>query len=314
MVSSASIAPRPAASFALWSGAGLAILALHAGVVLWILQTPPAPAAEFSPPTAIMVELAPMPQATETEEFKVSPDQLESQEVESEATDPVEEPEPAQEPPSEPEPPKPIEPPEEMAALTPPEPDVPDVVEPEVVEEREPIVPDTLPELEGVVIPTPSARPKPPPPRKVAQVRKVAPAKKVPEKPVVEKPAPRSKAREVAKAPVSLSNRTAARQTSFGSARPSVTPARWQSQLMAHLERRKRSPRGMMARGQVLVAHVRFRIDDSGNVLSAAVARTSGSAEIDAEVVALVRRASPVPAPPPGTNKTITAPVRFTMR
>ena len=70
----------------------------------------------------------------------------------------------------------------------------------------------------------------------------------------------------------------------------------------------------MMARGQVLVAHVRFRIDDSGNVLSAAVARTSGSAEIDAEVVALVRRASPVPAPPPGTNKTITAPVRFTMR
>jgi protein TonB len=59
---------------------------------------------------------------------------------------------------------------------------------------------------------------------------------------------------------------------------------------------------------------VRFTIDERGNVLSASLARSSGFAELDQEVVALVRRASPVPAPPPGANRSITAPVRFSTR
>ncbi|MCX5579617.1 TonB family protein, partial [Kaistia terrae] len=32
---------------------------------------------------------------------------------------------------------------------------------------------------------------------------------------------------------------------------------------------------------------------------------------LDQEVLSLLRRASPVPPPPPGVKKTITAPVRF---
>ncbi|MFH0299982.1 energy transducer TonB [Bradyrhizobium sp. 31Argb] len=80
---------------------------------------------------------------------------------------------------------------------------------------------------------------------------------------------------------------------------------------MAHLERRKRYPPSTQSRGERGVAYVRFTIDDRGNVLSASLARSSGFAELDQEVLALVRRASPVPAPPAGANRAITAPVRF---
>ena len=93
-----------------------------------------------------------------------------------------------------------------------------------------------------------------------------------------------------------------------------MSPAKWPSRLMAHLERRKRYPSGARSRREQGTAYVRFRIDDAGNVLSVSLARSSGSPELDSEVVEMVRRASPVPAPPPGINKTITAPVRFTVR
>ncbi|WP_338060694.1 energy transducer TonB [Bradyrhizobium yuanmingense] len=49
-------------------------------------------------------------------------------------------------------------------------------------------------------------------------------------------------------------------------------------------------------------------------MLSASLARSAGSAELDREVIALVHRASPVPAPPAGARRSITAPVRFSPR
>ncbi|MYZ47018.1 energy transducer TonB family protein, partial [Propylenella binzhouense] len=111
-----------------------------------------------------------------------------------------------------------------------------------------------------------------------------------------------------AKAPVA-----AAQQSSSGAA-PTVSPARWQARLLAHLERRKRYPGAARARGSEGTASVRFSIDASGNVLGASLARSSGVPELDQEVVAMVRRASPVPAPPPGVSRTITVPVRFSLR
>ena len=80
---------------------------------------------------------------------------------------------------------------------------------------------------------------------------------------------------------------------------------------MAHLERRKRYPPGAQARGERGTVYVRFTIDASGNVQSVSLSRSSGHAELDQEVLAMVRRASPVPAPPPGAQRDIIAPVRF---
>ena len=80
---------------------------------------------------------------------------------------------------------------------------------------------------------------------------------------------------------------------------------------MAHLERRKRYPPGAQARGERGTVYVRFSIDGSGNVQSVSLSRSSGHAELDQEVLAMVRRASSVPAPPPGAQRDIIAPVRF---
>jgi periplasmic protein TonB len=83
---------------------------------------------------------------------------------------------------------------------------------------------------------------------------------------------------------------------------------------MAHLERRKRYPAEARRAGRQGTAQVRFSIDANGNVQSVSLTSSSGVAELDAEVVALVRRASPVPAPPPGVSRTIVVPIRFSMR
>ncbi|MGV6875613.1 energy transducer TonB family protein [Pseudochelatococcus sp. B33] len=107
------------------------------------------------------------------------------------------------------------------------------------------------------------------------------------------KPAPASRAALEAATRVVRSNRDAARQTVISNAVSSVR-------------------RGVKSRGEQGTAYVRFRIDDNGNVLTASIARPSGYLELDAEVLDLVRRASPAPAPPSDANRTITAPVRFT--
>jgi protein TonB len=89
-----------------------------------------------------------------------------------------------------------------------------------------------------------------------------------------------------------------------------MSMATWRGQVMAHLNRRKRHPGG--AAGGT--ASVSFTIDRSGRVLSARLIRSSGSAILDREAVALARRASPVPAPPAGIGRStvnLSVPVRF---
>jgi protein TonB len=83
---------------------------------------------------------------------------------------------------------------------------------------------------------------------------------------------------------------------------------------MSHLERRKRYPSAARSNREEGTVYVRFRIDDSGNVLSVSLSRSSGYPTLDSAVLDMVRAASPVPAPPAGVNKTITAPVRFNLR
>jgi len=56
---------------------------------------------------------------------------------------------------------------------------------------------------------------------------------------------------------------------------------------------------------------VTFSLDGGGRVTASRLARGSGVASLDAEVQAMVRRASPFPAPPGGASRSFTVPVSF---
>ena len=245
-----------------------------------MLRSQPAVLADSRPPAAIMVELIQAPEATRTEKNEITPDQTTSRESVAQKEEKSEETQNKQ----------PIE----------------KAPEPEVTQplEREP------PPVEQAEMPLPTVEPKNEPPKR--EMKKEPPRKE----PAKEKPKPRkqeasteSRAAVQAQARVQQSERMAAAQTASGVS--SQSPASWQSQLMAHLERRKRYPPGAQSRGERGIVYVRFTIDPSGNVQSVNLSRSSGHAELDQEVLALVRRASPVPAPPPGAQRDIIAPVRF---
>ncbi len=70
----------------------------------------------------------------------------------------------------------------------------------------------------------------------------------------------------------------------------------WQRELVAHLTRFKRYPGD--AKGKTGVAVVSFTLDRTGKIVSVTVARTSGHPALDRAALDMVRRASPLPAPP----------------
>ena len=293
----------------LWTTAGLLIATAHAGAVAVLLREPDMVVADSGPPPAIMIELAPEPEAVNTEENEISTEQVDAEEVKTATSEPLPEliPEPVEQPLPEPPPPEPEPEPEVAEAL----PEPPPVVEPEPLPEPEPEIDPieqmVMAELENVEVPIPMMRP--PPPKR--EVEKKEPAPKKVAKKQVQPPA--SQAARTAKAEVAQSNRNAAAATANGAGR-SVSPAKWQSRLMSHLERRKRYPSASRSNREEGTVYVRFRIDDSGNVLSVSLSRSSGYPTLDSAVLDMVRAASPVPAPPAGVNKTITAPVRFNLR
>jgi periplasmic protein TonB len=84
--------------------------------------------------------------------------------------------------------------------------------------------------------------------------------------------------------------------------------------VAAHLARYKQYPADARSRGDRGTASVTFSIGGSGGVTSVSLARGSGVASIDQEVVAMVRRASPFPPPPGGRPQSFTVPVSFSLR
>lgn len=94
----------------------------------------------------------------------------------------------------------------------------------------------------------------------------------------------------------------------------SVVRARttWQRQLVAHLDRNKRYPPGAARRGAEIL--VSFTLDRMGRVVSASLLKSSGDSAFDDAALGMVRRADPVPAPPPlvaDEGLTFTVPVVF---
>lgn len=259
---------------ALWGSAALAAGLAHAALAAWALRTPPPPPAEAAPPAAVLIELAPATVAPLALAPVVSPDAIDQPEI------PESLPEPAP-----------------MRAAMDPLPDVPRPEAPEM-----PVI-ESTPQVDAAlaVLPAPRPRARPSPPPRIEQpVRK----QEVREK-------PREQTVRAAAATPPAPAQTATEPTGRGTG---VSPAKWQSLLMTHLERRKRYPAAARSRREEGVVHVAFAIDAAGNVISARITRSSGYAALDDEVLALVRRASPVPAPPPGAPRDITAPVQFRVR
>lgn len=289
--------------FSLWTGASVLVLSAHIAAAALLMQEEPIVDADSAPPAAIMIELAPEPEAVNTEADQVAPDMTEVEKVESEETQPVEE--------AQPEPtPEPVEPPPEVAEEPPPPPPEPEIAEPlpepppEPIEEPDPIEQQMTAALENVEVPLPTVRPPPPPP----EVAEKPEPKKEPVKKVERRKQQQAQQEQAqAKAQVTQSNRNAASQSSSGQTfSANISPARWMTRVRSKIARNARRCPGN-ATG---VVTVRFSFDGSGNIGAVSVARSSGDPNIDSYVTSAVKRASPIPAPPAGVASSLSQPVK----
>lgn len=137
-----------------------------------------------------------------------------------------------------------------------------------------------------------------PVPQKQTSPDSIQPVEKQPPKPVQQtNPASRTTVREVASA-------------------PRIDPS-WESLLLKHLQEFKSYPLEARRRGEQGVVLLAFSIDRNGHVTSRRIVKGSGYAALDAEVMALVERAQPMPAFPPSMTEadlSLTVPIRFSLR
>lgn len=276
-----------------WMLAAGFVVLVHVGIALAISQWPKPESKSGEPPAAVMIELAPVPVAPEALPQEVAVGVRQQQVDESKPTETKEDPV-KDEPP---------EPDTEPIKTEPPKEPPPESIDRKVEIQTE--VPE-LPQINTAeaLLDTPA----PPPPPETVE-KKPEEEKQVEKKKAKPKPKPKSTA-QAASAPkpvdVARAKSNAAPTSGVGA---STSIATWRGSVMAHLNRHKRYPGG--GGGTSAVA---FTIDRSGRVLSARLIRSSGSAALDHEAIALARRASPVPAPPAnmsGSSVVLTVPVRF---
>lgn len=272
-----------------WLGCAALVLGVHLVVLNW---PKPVPAPMPMEPPAIMIELAELPVAPPAEPVEVPPG------------------------------PQMVQAPEKVEQETPPDPlaRAEDVPPPPLPEIQEPLPQAEAAPVETIEVPLPPPLPLSaeltPPEKKIEPPKeRPKPKPKPKEKVRNEKPpAPRTSAAPALNA--TPAPRVAAPSAGASSSN-SMSPANWRSQLMAHLNRNKRYPSEARARGEQGRPRVAFTINRSGAVLSARLVGSSGSASLDEEAVAMVRRSSPVPPPPPemaGSSFSFTVPVLFNMR
>jgi periplasmic protein TonB len=98
---------------------------------------------------------------------------------------------------------------------------------------------------------------------------------------------------------------------------PASIRVSWQKAVISHLNRFKRYPDAARARGIQGIVKVEFTIDREGRVLDSHVAQSSGSPTLDAEALATLQRANPLPAPPAKAAETtfyLVLPIHFRIR
>jgi protein TonB len=98
---------------------------------------------------------------------------------------------------------------------------------------------------------------------------------------------------------------------------PAVVVKRWESALVAHIERFKRYPAEARAHDERGVARVAFTLDHDGRIIASHIVQSSGYADLDAETLEMLNRAQPMPRPPAklaDSQLSFVVPVRFNIR
>jgi periplasmic protein TonB len=157
--------------------------------------------------------------------------------------------------------------------------------------------------------PTPPKEQETKPPEQVAEV-----ALPMPEPP---KPKPPTEERPPTAMPSVAMPSVSAPPTPGAAVASQVVVKRWESALVAHIERFKRYPAEARAHDERGTARVAFTIDRDGWVRASRVVQSSGSPTLDAETLAMLERAQPMPRPPAQLSNnelSFVVPVRFNIK
>jgi len=275
-----------------WIGAGIIVLSVHAAGAYAVSMNQDEDQPDGAQVAAMVVEFAPEPEAPMEELVSEAPQQ-------ETAAEPIEEPQP-----------EPV-----VEEIKEPEPEP----EPEVIEEPEEVIPDIVeaPKPE-VAVPAPVEKPKPKeekPKEEKPKVEKPKPVKKIEKpKPKQAEKAPETRQASAPRMDVDSGAKAVANRRGDNNASAGVSSNKWQAKLYSHLLRRTRSLQRQAGRGVKGTAQVAFVVDQSGNILSVKLARSSGNPTVDELAVQATRNSSPVPAPPAAIAKPrmpITVPIQF---
>ncbi|MCW6509206.1 cell envelope integrity protein TolA [Lichenifustis flavocetrariae] len=308
-----------------WTAASLVVVATHAGLGWWVLTHPISRAEPPEAAQGITIALepiatpenAPEPNESVASGAAPTPQSAAAPDAQSDPSPETAPPPPELTPPpipSQPEPPPaPAPPPSEPAPVEEPK-SVP-VPTPEQTTVPPPPVDG---KSDAVLAPPPSAPPRTKPIRPKLQPQRTDPKQLAREAAERKAVAERKAQERAARAEARAEARAAQAREAGGPANQDAAPssassgaavATWRGAVKAHLDGyRPESPNGASG-----TARIAFSVDRSGRVLSATVAGSSGDGTLDQAAMALVRRASPVPAPPPelGGRISLVAPVRF---
>jgi protein TonB len=197
----------------------------------------------------------------------------------------------------------------QQADASPPEPAVAEAVQEQIA----PTPPQEKPEVVA------------PPEQKVEMKPVTEPAKPVPEaKPTPVKPkVVRPDAKKPSDAPpaprttASSKERQAPAASAANAGASAAALASYRQMVAAHLQRFKQYPPTAKSAGQQGTSRVSFTLSRSGGVLSVGLGGSSGHSALDAETLAMVRRAQPFPAFPADVKQSsmpFSAPVAFYIR
>jgi protein TonB len=261
-----------------WGTSAAAIVALHAGLIVfvlaWYTQRPP-PGVTMP---AIMVDMAPASSAPRLTPMDLAPGPQMQQ----------------------------------ADASPPPEPATQELLQEQIA----PTPPQQKPEAEAPpeqkMLPTPS---KPEPAKIVPDRPKPVPLKPRPVRAEAKRPSDTTPAPRTTAPPRAEREAPAASAMSAGATAAAI--ASYNQLVAAHLQRFKQYPPEAKAAGQQGIARLSFSLGRGGQVLGSRLAGSSGHAALDGETLAMVRRAQPFPPFPPEMKQapmSFNVPVQFSLR